>query len=145
MKYISKTFIVGSTYFFKNMPGFQSKDEDILVFTDGSETFFEFSLWFRNNKQDKFVWKKKSPEEIIYYLNNVSELPMEAGAFLNKEICDFIGFTLEHLKQIKQVFERIDDKHKYEQIIFDSYIKNEGFFLNDVQLEHAYNEYKKYR
>lgn len=145
MKYISKKYNVGSKYFFGHLDEFHSKDEDYLIFVDKDETLFEYQIWFKFPHEDKFVWKKLIPEDYIYYLNNVSILPMEAGAFLNKEICKFIGFTIEHLKQLKSVFDKIDDKHKYEQIIFDSYIENNGFFLTNEQLKRSYEEYKKYR
>ena len=145
MKYISKKYNVGSNYFFSKIDEFHSKDEDYLIFVDKDETLFEYQFWFKHPHEDKFIWKKLSPEDYIYYLNNVSILPMEAGAFLNNDICEFVGFTIEHLKQLKSVFDKIDDKHKYEQIIFDSYIENNGFFLTHEQLKRSYEEYKKYR
>ena len=43
------------------------------------------------------------------------------------------------------MFEKIDEKHRYEKVIFDSYVENDGFFLTDEQRLRAYEEYKMAR
>ena len=70
---------------------------------------------------------------------------MAVGKLLVPEVCNYMGITLEELKQFEFAFENIDDKHKYEKIIFDSYIKNNSFTLTKEQRDLAYKEYKKYR
>lgn len=54
---------------------------------------------------------------------------------------EFLGFTLEHLKKLEPVVQRLDPKHEYEKIIYYSYIKNGGFYLTDEQRDEAYNVY----
>ena len=39
----------------------------------------------------------------------------------------------------------MDDKHKYEKLIYDAYLKNNDFVLTDEQRIDAFNEYKKER
>ena len=74
-----------------------------------------------------------------------SKLPMEIGKFLVPEVCEYLGFAIEHLKRLKPVVDRIDDKHKYEKVIYNSYIKNNAFFLTDDQRREAFLEYKNGR
>ena len=85
-----------------------------------------------------------SPEEFISYALNKGPT-MQIGKFLIPEFNNEIGFTIEHLKQLVPLIEKLDDKHKYEKIIFDSYIENNSFTLTEEQRLKAYEEYKKYR
>lgn len=138
-----KTIIVGSTYFFKNIEGFHSKDIDRVVLVDNP-------VGFKNVRQTSgsgsclFEWRRMSADEFVEFALN-SKLPMSVGKFLVKEFCDEIGFTLEHLKKLTPQFERLDDKHKYEKIIFDSILINNSWELTYEQLQAAYEVYKQYR
>ena len=67
------------------------------------------------------------------------------GKFLVKEFIDETKLTIEHLKRLQPLVEKLDDKHLYEKIIYDSYIINNDFYLTDQQLHLAYKEYIKYR
>ena len=49
------------------------------------------------------------------------------------------------MKKLQSLIDKLDDKHKYEKIIFDSYIANNKFILTDNQLEESYNKYKETR
>ena len=70
---------------------------------------------------------------------------MEVGKFLVPEFIKEVGITIDHLKQLSSLIERLDDQHKYEKVIYDSYIANNDFTLTDEQLNDAYNTYLKYR
>jgi hypothetical protein len=72
-------------------------------------------------------------------------IPMEIGKFLVPEFIQKFSLTIEKLKRLQPLVDNLDDKHKYERIIYNSYIKNNGFFLSEDQLTNAYLEYKKYR
>ena len=85
-----------------------------------------------------------TPDEFVGY-ELKSKLPMEIGKFLVPEVNEYLGFTLEHLEKLKPVIDNIDEKHKYEQIIYDSYIQNKGFYLTDEQRRKAYEIYKESR
>jgi len=140
---MSNRFEMGSNYFFGCYSDFSSKDIDYIYFVEKPKLFRK-CMTMRNNapiKEDIFFWKKLSPQE---YVNELLETdtPMQAGKFLVKEICDYIGFKIEHLKQIKSVFERMDEKHSYEKSIYESYIQNGNFTLSDEQRNKAYNIYK---
>jgi hypothetical protein len=79
------------------------------------------------------------------FLNNVSVDTIKVGKFLIPEFCEYIGFTIDELPSLKEYFDKMDDKHKYEQIIFESYLQNHSFTLTQEQRDKAYQEYKKYR
>ena len=135
--------IIGSTYFFKNVEGFKSKDLDTLELIDNPKDF-KYSYQLTGKGRCIFKWRKMNSDEFIK-VTLARNCPMELGKFLVKEFCDEIGFTIEDLKKLKPLRDKLDDKHKYEAIIYDAYIENNGFILSSDQLNSAYNEYKKYR
>jgi hypothetical protein len=74
-----------------------------------------------------------------------TECPMEAGKFLVKEVAYIIGMKIEDLKQLRPVFEKMDPKHEYEKIIFESYIQNNDFILTENQKLKAFESYQAAR
>lgn len=136
-------FLIGSTYFFKNIEGFSSKDIDVLELID-NPVGFKTSYQLTGQGKCHFKWRKMSPNEFVQETLR-RNCPMEIGKFLVKEIVDEIGFTIEDLKKLKPLRDTLDEKHLYEGVIFDSYIENNSFELNDSQLLKSYDEYKKYR
>lgn len=137
------TFLVGSTYFFKNIEGFKSKDIDKVVLVDNP-------IGFKNVRQTSgcgtclFEWRRMTADEFVEFTLN-TKLPMSVGKFLVKEFCEEIGFTFSHLKKLAPVIEKLDKKHEYEKIIFMSIIENNSWVLTEEQLEKAYEEYKSAR
>ena len=67
---------------------------------------------------------------------------MQLGKFLIPTFIEAIGFAIEDLKKLQPLADNLDDKHKYEKVIYDSYIQNNDFTLTDEQLQKAYLEYK---
>lgn len=138
-----KTILVGSTYFFKDIEGFKSKDIDRVVLVDNP-------IGFKNVRQTSglgsclFEWRKMSADEFVEFTLN-SKISMSVGKFLIPEFCEVIGFTISHLKKLEPQFAKLEDRHKYEKVIFDSYIQNNKFKLTKTQLNKAYEEYKKER
>lgn len=135
--------IIGSTYFFKDIEGFKSKDLDTLEIIENPKEF-KYSYQLTGRGRCIFKWKKMTPKEFIQ-VSLSRNCPMELGKFLVPEFCKEIGFTINDLKQLQILRDTLDNKHKYEAIIFDAYIENNDFYLTDEQLSSAYEEYKKYR
>lgn len=135
--------IIGSTYFFKDIEGFKSKDLDTLEIIENPKEF-KYSYQLTGRGRCIFKWKKMTPKEFIQ-VSLSRNCPMELGKFLVPEFCKEIGFTINDLKQLQILRDTLDNKHKYEAIIFDAYIENNDFYLTDEQLSCAYEEYKKYR
>ena len=57
----------------------------------------------------------------------------------------YIGFEIDDLPRLKDMFENMDEEHKYETIIYNAYVKNKSFVLKDSQRSRAYKEYKSSR
>jgi hypothetical protein len=135
--------LMGSSYFFKDIPGFVSKDIDNLELVE-TPTLFKNVLQITGSGKCLFKWRKMSVNEFID-ITLKRNFPMEIGKFLIPEFNNEIGFTIKHLPLLKPLVDNLDDKHKYEKIIYESYILNNSFTLTNEQLMEAYNEYKKYR
>ena len=140
----SQEFIVGSRYFFENIKGFSSKDIDILIVEKEPSNYKVFMQISGKNKC-VFRWKYMCVESFLHYAFMLKNTPMNVGKFLNKEFAEYIGLEIKHLKRLEPIFKRLDEKHLYEKVIFDSYIENNGFYLTEEQRLKAYEEYKKYR
>ena len=133
-------FRVGSSYFF----GDQGTDIDEIEFEE-SPKLYRSVMQFRARDKSRcvFKWRKMTPDEFVEYTLN-SKLPMEIGKFLVPEIAEFLGFTIEHLKQLAPVVDRLDEKHKYERVIYNAYLENGAFYLTNEQRNEAYEEYMKH-
>lgn len=138
-------FRVGSTYFFSGYADFRPSDIDEVEFEEHPRLYRNV-MQFRKKDGSRcyYKWRKMTADEFVEYTLN-SKLPMEIGKFLVPEVAEYLGFTLDHLKQLKPVVERLDGKHKYEKVIYDSYLRNGGFFLTEEQRISAYSEYRKAR
>ena len=132
--------LVGSNVFFKDIEGFNSKDIDILELVD-NPTNFKYLRQFRFKDKCVFQWKRMTPEKFIE-VTLQNNTPMEIGKFLVPDFIKEIGFTIQHLKQLQPLIDRLDEKHKYEKVIYDAYIENGEFKLNEKQLNEAYKIYK---
>lgn len=136
-------FKCGSSYFFSSFPDYVVKDYDELHICDYLIKDSKI-LNLKTEKQDIFFIKEMPVSEHIDDCLN-SGVPMRAGKYLIPEFSRHIGLTIEDLKQLKPCFDNMDDKHSYEKIIFESYLKNGDFYLTDEQLKEAYEDYKKKR
>lgn len=138
-----KTILVGSTYFFKGIKGFRAKDTDRVV-------LIESPVGFKDIRQTSgsgsclFEWRKMTADEFVAYA--LSKGPaMQLGKFLVPEFNEQIGFTIEHLKQLQPLVDKLDNRHKYEKIIYDAYIENNDFVLTEEQRNMAYQAYREVR
>lgn len=138
-----KKYLMGSKYFFDCYKDFKSHDVDYLVFEDYPEDYKNVKN-IRGNGQDIFYWRKMKPKEFIDH-TLTSGTPMQIGKFLIPEINEELGFTIDDLRKLEPLIKNLDEKHRYESIIFYSYLENDEFSLTGEQLNNAYKEYKKSR
>ena len=135
--------LVGSNVFFKDIKGFTSKDVDILEFVDDP-------VDFKNVRQFKFPdkcvfqWRKMPIDELID-ITLFRNFPMEIGKFLVPEFIKEFKLSIDDLKRLKPIIAKLDDKHKYEEVIYNAYLENNDFVLTDEQRQEAYRVYNKYR
>ena len=135
--------LIGSTYFFSQYEDFQSKDIDEIEIIDT----IEFSQMRQITGQGKCLFQMKRHQSTQEYIDWAlkSQIGMVIGKFLVPEFNTTISFTIKDLPLLKPLLEKLDDKHKYEEIIFNSYIENGDFILKDEQRDLAYQSYKETR
>ena len=136
---------MGSSYFFDRYDDYKIKDNDELHIVDEfifpNRVCMNMKLFDGN---DIFIFKNTDKQE---YINDVYEsgVNMKVGKFLIPEFNKYINFTIDDLKSLQPIFDNMDEKHTYERVIFESYLKNGDFFLTDEQRRKAYEEYKRSR
>ena len=135
--------LVGSNVFFKDIEGFTSKDIDILEFVD-EPTDFKNVRQFKFPNKCVFQWRKMPVDELID-ITLFRNFPMEIGKFLVPEFIKEFKLSIDDLKRLKPIIAKLDDKHKYEEVIYNAYIENNDFVLTDEQRQEAYRVYNKYR
>ena len=136
-----KTFIIGSRTFFMEMEGYVPKDYDELNIMDR----FPFKgnvLNMKMNGKDVFFFRDMDKEGFIKDTLECG-VPMRVGKFLVPEFAEYLGMTIADLKRLSPVIENIDEKHHYEKAIYDAYLENQAFYLNEKQRAEAYKEYLK--
>ena len=135
--------LVGSNVFFKDIEGFKSKDIDILELVD-NPTDFKYLRQFRFKDKCVFQWRNMPVDEFIdaELLMNV---PMSVCKFLCPEFIKLKGLTIEQLKRLQPLIDKMDEKHMYLKTIYEFYITNNDLTLTDEQLNDAYKMYLKYR
>ena len=135
--------LVGSNVFFKDIEGFTSKDIDILEFVD-NPTDFKNVRQFKFPHKCVFQWRKMPIDELID-ITLFRNFPMEIGKFLVPEFIQEFKLSIDDLKRLKPIISKLDDKHKYEEVIYNAYLENNDFVLTDEQRQKAYRVYNKYR
>lgn len=135
--------LMGSQYFFSCYEDFKSKDIDEIEIIETNN----FKYMRQLTGQGKCLFQLRKQETTDDYINYALQcnLGMVIGKFLIPEFCQEIGLTINDLPKLKPLIDKLDDKHKYEEIIFDSYIENGSFTLTDEQRERAYKSYKESR
>ena len=134
--------LVGSRYFFETYPDYTSHDIDKVEIVD--ESLVNKVRIIRGMGKDYFYFQARSKEQWIEDTLN-AQLPMVVGKFLVPEFNKLIGFTIEDLPKLKPQFDKLDEKHWYERIIYDAYLENGSFTLTQEQRDKAYKEYKRLR
>ena len=134
---------VGSRYFFTCYEGFESKDLDEVEIIETDE----FKNMRQITGQGKCLFQLKKQETVDEYIRYAlgSPLGMVIGKFLVPEFCEQIGFTVNDLPRLKILIKRLDKKHKYEEIIYNSYLENGAFYLTEAQRLKAYQSYMESR
>jgi len=137
---VIKSINVGSQVFFSNFKDYTSKDIDILHIID-YPIFGETIQVMRTDNKDEFLMYNFGKDKLIELISD----PIQVGKFLVPEFAKYIDLNIEDLKKLKNWFNKLDDKHKYEKLIYQYYLINFDFVLTKEQLNETYKMYKKYR
>lgn len=134
---------MGSQYFFSCYPDFNSKDIDYIEIVETNE--FQYMRQITGQGKCLFQLKKCPSKEGYIDWALKSNIGMVVGKFLIPEFCETIGVGINDLPTLNPLIDKLDDKHKYEEIIYNSYIENGSFTLTDKQRDKAYESYKQSR
>ena len=137
--------IIGSKYFFSCYEDFQPHDTDEIEIIETTE--FNQMKQIRDFVHNKCVFQMRKHETAQEYIDWAlkNKSGMVIGKFLVPEFNAAIGLSVEDLKQLSPLLDRLDEKHMYEKIIYDAYIENECFVLTPEQRLAAYESYKQTR
>lgn len=141
---IIKKIIVGSTVFFKNYKDFLSKDVDEYCILSSPISNIKGQFFLKKNKKDYILCPQLSKEEHID-LDLKAGDPLRIGKYLVPEFIEYVGLQIEDLQKLKPLYDKIQESHSYQKVIYDSYIQNGNFQLSKEQLDNSYKLYKKYR
>lgn len=131
------TIIVGSYAFFKDMPGYSSKDIDKVVLEEQPE-HYQYCCEFHFTGKCVFKWRKMSFNAMLRHTKDA----MQIGKFLVPEFAQAINMTFDDLKQLSPYISQLDDKHIYQRIIYEAYMHNGEMTLTDEQRQLAYEAYQ---
>lgn len=135
-------FITGSKAFFEGMKDFVPSDTDKIKFSKRENTKL---IHIRNRKESIFDWNENLGKEGIKEHCLKYENYEFLGMFLVPDIAEYLGVTIEDIKDLQEYFHKCDYKHQYLATICDAYIKNNDFKLTATQRTSAYNLYRTTR
>jgi hypothetical protein len=137
--------LVGSKYFFSCYEDFEPHDSDYVEIVETNE--FKQTKQITDFVHKRCIFQMKKHETAQEYIDWALQCQsgMVIGKFLVPEFNAAIGLSIADLKQLSPLIERLDDKHKYEEIIYNAYIENDCFILTPEQRFAAYQSYKSSR
>ena len=137
--------LIGSSVFFNEYNDFIPHDIDYVLFEEHPQLYKTFAH-IKTKTEDVFAYKQMSKDEFLQYeLEHCKKAKMAVGKLLVPELVKYMNITIDDLKKFKFAIDEIQEKHSYEKIIYDAFIKNNDFILTQEQRDKAYQEYKKYR
>lgn len=140
---MTKKILVGSRAFFDGCEGFRSKDRDYLELVENPKKFtWRHELSLRG--VCTFQYKLEPVTDMVKRTLNKGDALL-VGKFLVPEVAEAIGATVEDIMPLESLLPKLDEKHKYVEVIFNA-VKQNGFFvLTEKQRMEAYEVYKEAR
>ena len=130
---------VGSQVFFGSKEGYTSKDKDYLILVE-NPVGFNYRREHSLRGVDTFEYKKMTAQEFVEKTLEYDDA-LAVGKFLVKEFADAISLTVDVLKGLQPLVEKLDEKHQYERIIFNAIISSESWELSEETIDTAYQSY----
>lgn len=134
-------YYTGSRAFFDSMEGFTPHDTDYVEF----DTNLSCNHIICDKQETTFIWKYNKADDIINYILNKKVYHNDVCLLLIPNIIKEVGMTFDKLPQLKPLIDKLDDRHKYIEVIYNAYLENGKFELTKEQLNSAYEEYKRER
>ena len=140
-----KRFLIGSKAIFDGYKDYDNytTDIDILVIEDMlPDDKYECSI--KDGDIHYIKWKNLTKAELLDY-HRYCHMGTFIQKFLVPEYSEYMGITIEDLRELGRLLKYMDDKHSYEAFVWQAYIDNNGFYMTPEQKEAAYEEYKRKR
>ncbi len=141
---MKKIFLTGSCAFFSCLADFKPKDIDWIVL-DSEPRGYRFLKQTILPGKCIFEVKDMPAEEMVTRTLFNREPPMQMIKFLTPDFAQHIGLTIEQLERLQPLVEKLDPKHRYAEIIYNSYIANGSFSLTESQRNAAFKCYQEAR
>ena len=125
------------------MSGFNPHDDYIFCLVDSPREcgiMFGTRLEMKLNGVDYFYYINMPKDRLIKLHLSLNDA-MTVGKFLVPDVAKYLDFTIEDIQKLSPLFEKLDERHIYEKVIFNSYIENGGFFLTPEQRQKAFEAY----
>ncbi len=137
-----KEFIIGSKAFFSAFPDFVPVDTDYLIMDDNPD--FELTKSYMEGNIHYVYWEDLPKEKLIE-----AHLHFYEGRYIQKflvpEFAEYIGLTIDDLRSLSILVDRLDQYHGYCRVVYNAYLENGSFTLTPEQLQQAYEVYKSER
>ena len=136
-------FTVGSRAFFSGMDGYNPKDYDTLYLVDQGNGY-KYIKQVSSAGSCQFFMVRNAKEVLIdYALNNSPS--MAINKFLVPGLVNELGITIDDLRQLQPMVDKLDAKHRYLRTIYEAYLANGSFTLTDEQRADAFEVYRAAR
>ena len=134
-----RQFLIGSKAFFTGFEDFRPVDTDILIIDDNPD--FVQTKSYMDGDMHYVYWAEMSKEQMMEEHKHIYN-GRYIQKFLVPEFVEYLGFTIEDLKSLGFLLDRLDDKHTYCRTVYNYYIENNSFTRTQEQLTQAYEVYK---
>lgn len=138
-----KKILVGSRAYFSGMDGFRPHDTDYLVLEQHPKGY----EWRREQSLRgvcTFFYKVEEPARMVQRAVD-SKDALQLCKFLVPEVASVLKMTIDDIRPLEVLLPLLDEKHRYYEVIFRSYLENSSFFLTDKQRQEAYASYTETR
>ena len=136
-----KIFSIGSSVFFSEITGFVPRDTDELCIMDDFTRDGTNVIHTHLHGKDVFFYRDMDKNGFIKDALE-SKNPMRVGKFLVPAFVEYIGLKVNELDQLAPLFDKLDERHKYEKNIMEAYMENGNFILTESQRMKVYEQYK---
>lgn len=134
---MNKKILVGSAYFFEGMEGYKGKDKDFVIF-EKNPSIYNFYFQQKRRDEDIFKW---NIDNVFNY--NHANNPMSVGKYLVPEVLKELGKEWDDVKSIVEAhLSNLEPRHKYLEVVYQSYEKNGKMKLLKKQREEAFEVYQ---
>lgn len=146
--HVVKKIRVGSSVFFGDMPGYEAHDVDYVCLLDRPLVPGRQVMNMKRRTAgvlcDYFLMVDTAKEEMLRRTLEADE-PLRAGKFLAPELATHLGMAVDDLRLLDTLFTRMDEKHRYEYVIYQAYLANGSWQLSESQRAEAWKAYREGR